>query len=107
MRDFLAVALSLEGFNVRVAPCRLSALSMLGKDLIAVVLDYNMPGMTAADFLLEVRKKYPNLRVVLTSAAVEVEELAIELELQHWLKKPFDFGSLKKVIADCAAMGAK
>jgi CheY-like chemotaxis protein len=100
-RDVLALALSMEGYNVRVAESRLAAVSMLSGELGAVLLDYNMPGMTPGEFVLRVRQSYPDLCIILMSAADKIAALAHALALQYWIAKPFDFDDLNGILRTC------
>jgi DNA-binding response OmpR family regulator len=68
--DFLVLFFSAEGYLVRVANTRETALSILQKfeapDLI--LSDLNMPGMTLDEFVTEVRRLDPQLDILLMSS---------------------------------------
>jgi two-component system, OmpR family, response regulator len=97
--DLLVVGLEAHGYAVSSAPTRDDALSIFREDLPDVILmDYRMPGLGAAEFLEDVRRKGTNTRVVLMSAEPAVRDVADKLGLEHALPKPFDYDALLKSV---------
>ena len=81
------------------------ALEMLadhvGEEIILLVSDINMPGMTGLELLPEVKRRRPNLPVFMISAYGDKDTIAIALErgANKFLTKPVDFPQLKKDIS--------
>jgi CheY-like chemotaxis protein len=92
-----------------------AALEMLedhvGDDIILLVSDINMPGMSGLDLLPEVKQRRPNLPVFMISAYGDAGTVATALErgANKFLTKPVDFPQLKQdvsaVIADARGAG--
>ena len=99
IRDMLAMAISSHGHEVKVAAHFFTALRIMTNDstIRCMLLDYNMPGMPTRSFMKQVRALYPNLPVILMTAADCVEAKARELGLGRILGKPFE-------IEDCLAL---
>jgi type II secretory ATPase GspE/PulE/Tfp pilus assembly ATPase PilB-like protein/FixJ family two-component response regulator len=60
-----------ENYRILVTPSPLEALELLAREKIHLVIsDHRMPGMTGADFLREVKQKWPEtVRIMLTGYA--------------------------------------
>lgn len=70
IREYLSEALAEEGFRVLVASSGEEALAILEKNagaIDAVILDENMPGMGGQACLVEVRRLYSNMPVIMAS----------------------------------------
>lgn len=97
-RNLLHVLLTRNGLNMEeAANCR-DAIHMLESHsdrIDAVLLDYYMPGMPAGACVRRLKaicqEKIP---IVLVTAAVDASARAQELELIHYLSKPFDVEKL-------------
>ena len=65
--------------------------------LIAILSDINMPGMDGLDLLGEVKRRYPELPVMMVTAYGDDERRrrATELGAADFLSKPIDFELLK------------
>ncbi len=66
-------------------------------DLILVLSDINMPGMTGIELLKQIRESFPHLRVFMITAYGDSKnyEEAIRLGANEFLTKPVDFKLLK------------
>ena len=66
-------------------------------NLIAILSDINMPGMDGLDLLGEVKRRYPELPVMMVTAYGDDERRrrAKELGVAECLTKPVDFALLK------------
>lgn len=96
--DFLVLFFSAEGYLVRVANTRETALSILQKfEAPDVILtDWHMPGMSIDTFVNEVRRVDPQLDILLLSAYKEVvNDKARELGLD-FIRKPPDLTDLQR-----------
>ncbi len=94
--QFLVEA-SFDGVEVRTAPSAKKALEILAQTPVeAVVTDYRMPGMDGADLVLEVRRRWPQVPVIMLTAYIDeqtkaaIEERCPGLEI---LPKPVDIDS--------------
>ncbi len=69
-------------------------------DVILVLSDINMPGLTGFDLLKFTKEKYPHLNVVMVSAYGDAENMnkASSLGASGFLVKPIDFSILKEKI---------
>src|SRR5207248_7550523 len=67
-------------------------------ELIVVLSDINMPGMDGLTLLDEVRRRFPDLPVMMVTAYGDDERRrrAIELGASEFLTKPVDFDRLKE-----------
>lgn len=83
----------------------------LGSDIILLVSDINMPGMSGLDLLPEVKARRPELPVFMISAYGDAERvrMAHERGASKFLTKPVDFLRLKQdlsaVVADVRGTG--
>jgi DNA-binding NtrC family response regulator len=92
-----------EGFAVRIVSSRDDALRFLDINLYDVVLmDLYMPGMGPKQFITEVHRRHPRSQVILVTAATIASSAAVEeLNLCHWLKKPFQPSDLVDTVRKC------
>jgi len=69
-------------------------------DLILILSDINMPGMSGLDLLTNIRNTRPDLKVFMITAYGDAEkrEQALELGATDFLTKPIDFQALKERI---------
>jgi DNA-binding response OmpR family regulator len=105
--DLLVTGLEAYGYSVKSAPTRDDALSVLKDDVPHVILmDYRMPGLSAEQFIENVRQRNTQTQVVLMSAEPQVRDMADELGLEHTLAKPFDYDVLLKTVSDASGMYA-
>lgn len=67
-------------------------------DIILIMSDINMPGMTGFELLKIVKEEFPNLKVFMVSAYGDKENIAKALEIgaDDFVPKPVDFPSLKE-----------
>ena len=99
--ELLVAGLEAHGYSVKSAPTRDDALSIFSEDLPNVILmDYRMPGLSAEEFIKDVKQKNHKAKVVLMSAEPRVADVAEELGLEHTLAKPFDYDMLLKTVDD-------
>ena len=72
----------------------------IGKEIILLVSDINMPGMTGLELLPVVKQRRPDLPVFMISAYGDQDTIATALErgANGFLTKPVDFPRLKRDI---------
>ncbi|HKD75912.1 MAG TPA: response regulator, partial [Ktedonobacterales bacterium] len=78
----------------------------VGEEIILLVSDINMPGMSGLDLLPKVKERRPHLPVFMISAYGDAERVqtALDRGASKFMTKPVDFPQLKQdvtlVIAD-------
>ena len=95
-----------EGRSGRVELCYAfsgeEALDYLRKvsppDVVCILSDINMPGITGLDLLRAVKEKYPNIRVSMITAYGDEHnyKTAMSTGAEHYFTKPIDFDQIKK-----------
>jgi two-component system response regulator (stage 0 sporulation protein F) len=67
-------------------------------DVVCILSDINMPGITGIDLLKVVKEKYPGIRVsMITAYGDELNfKTAISAGAEHYFTKPIDFDQVKK-----------
>jgi CheY-like chemotaxis protein len=77
-------------------------------EVVLVLSDINMPGMSGIELLEEIRKAWPEVGVFMITAygdnATEVK--ARDLGAEQFLTKPVNFGRLKADLTRCIEAGA-
>lgn len=73
-------------------------------EIMLILSDINMPGMSGMDLLKGVKEKRPDLPVAMITAYGDEErrELAFELGAVDFLAKPIDFPVLKSRLSEMA-----
>jgi CheY-like chemotaxis protein len=73
----------------------------VGEEIILLVSDINMPGMTGLELLPEVKQRRPDLPVFMISAYGDAERVALALDrgASKFITKPVDFPQLKQDVA--------
>jgi CheY-like chemotaxis protein len=79
----------------------------IGPELIVILSDINMPGMDGLALLGEIKRRWPELPVVIVTAYGDDERMrrARELGAAAFLSKPVDFDELKRRLAELVARG--
>ena len=69
-------------------------------DLVVVLSDINMPGMTGLELLKIIKTKYKDLRVMMVTAYGDEKNYtsAIKIGADDFLTKPVDFNMLKEKV---------
>ena len=77
-------------------------------EVLVMLSDINMPGMSGVELLEEVRKTWPNLRVFMITAygAAATETRVEELGASRFFTKPVDFSQLKTDLAHVTGAAA-
>jgi CheY-like chemotaxis protein len=73
----------------------------VGEEIILLVSDINMPGMTGLELLPVVKQRRPNLPVFMISAYGDQDTVALALQrgADKFLSKPVDFPQLKQEVS--------
>lgn len=83
----------------------------IGEEIILLVSDINMPGMTGLDLIPQVKARRPDLPVFMISAYGDPDRIktALDRGASKFITKPVDFPQLKRdvslVVADAGASG--
>ena len=67
-------------------------------DVVLVLSDINMPGMTGLELLSHIKSEFPNLRVHMVTAYDDagMQQQALESGAEGYMTKPLDFHELKR-----------
>lgn len=93
---------SKDGYEVICCNSGEQALAWLQEDPVHVmILDLRLPGMSGLEVLDEVRKSYPETKVLMISAwgTQEVRQRAEELGVLGFFDKPLNLSSIKQTIS--------
>ncbi len=107
VRNAYRRSLSLQGNEIHCAENGNEALEVLGEHDVDVVLsDISMPDMNGIELLHEIRKKQPDLPVVLVTGlpSVSTAQQAVNLGAYKYLTKPVESATLKKVVIHAAQL---
>lgn len=104
MRNMLRLCLEADGFEVEVAPNGQRALDLLDRQPADVVVtDLFMPDQDGIETILELRKRFPLVRIVAMSGWTSSEgsdylRVAREIGALETLRKPFDPQALSRLL---------
>jgi two-component system, response regulator, stage 0 sporulation protein F len=81
----------------------------LGRELIVIVSDINMPGMDGLTLLREIKQHRPELPVVMVTAYGDDGRMRVaeQLGAAAFLPKPIDFERLKERLAELVAQSGE
>jgi two-component system response regulator (stage 0 sporulation protein F) len=67
-------------------------------DVVCILSDINMPGITGLELLRVVKEKFPEIRVSMITAYGDDNNFraAMSTGAEHYFTKPIDFGRIKK-----------
>jgi DNA-binding NtrC family response regulator len=75
-----------------------------GVKVILIISDWLMPGIKGDEFLIEVNKKYPDIKGIIISGHADIEaikSLGNKINLQAYIKKPWNKMDLIEEIRKC------
>lgn len=101
LREALGITLELGGYAHRAVDCGEAALIALEQEPFGLVIsDVNMPGMDGHELLASIRKRYPQIPVLLMTAfgAVAKAVDAMRQGAVDYLVKPFEPGTLLELL---------
>ena len=69
-------------------------------DVVVVLSDINMPGMSGLDLLAAIQEDFPDLKVYMVTAYDDgqLKTTALQGGARGYLTKPIDFGTLKEEV---------
>jgi DNA-binding NtrC family response regulator len=100
-RELLEGFLKKEGFSVETVPNGRQAIEKIGADFFDIAfLDYKMPELDGLQTLREMRKRFPDLPVVMMTAYGTVETAVASMKegALDYLTKPIDLDELLLII---------
>ena len=101
IRVTFGIHLSKDGHDVRLAESGEEAMTIL-EDWTpdVVVSDILMPGMTGMDVLEEMRKRFPDVQVIMITAVptVDTASQALRSKAFDYLSKPVTAAALRRVV---------
>lgn len=73
-------------------------------DIVAILSDINMPGITGLDLLKAVKERYPEIRVSMITAYGDDQnyKTAMSTGAEHYFTKPIDFDQVKREVLNGA-----
>jgi len=100
-RELLAEALRKHGFYVEGAENLTEAKELLEKrDFNVLLLDYKLPDGDGVEFLVYLKKNYPNIPAIMLTAYASVENAvsAMKAGAFHYLAKPINLEELNLIV---------
>ncbi|HIJ94797.1 MAG TPA: sigma-54-dependent Fis family transcriptional regulator [Desulfuromonadales bacterium] len=101
MREFLAILLEREGYQVEVADSAEEALRLMGTLLFDLVIsDVNMPGLGGIELLSRIKLLTPETGVLMITAFSAAEQAveAMKLGAYDYICKPFKIEEIKQLV---------
>ena len=106
MRDFLAIMLKKEGYQVQTADNGKTALTSINKNVFDVVIsDIRLPDIGGIEILKQCKKVSPETDFILITAYATTETAvdAVKMGASDYIFKPFDIDEMKIKINQCLA----
>lgn len=110
VRRALERALRSTGFRIFTASSGLQALELLEKhEVVAVISDHLMPGMTGLELMQEVRRRFrPCVKIIVTGFMPErVAEALAAGEIDRFMTKPWENAELRSTLLGALGQGVK
>ena len=104
MRDFLAIMLKREGYQVFLAEDGKTAINSINKNVFDVVIsDIRLPDTNGIEILAHCKKVSPETDFILITAyaATETAVEAVKMGAANYIYKPFDIDELRIVVQRC------
>ena len=102
--EVLGEELEQENYNVSCTFSGKEGLSRLALDTYnLVILDYNMPEMDGYEVLVQVKKTFPTLPVMIITgdADIELQKKFVDMGANEFVKKPFEFEEFLTRVRQC------
>ncbi|HSE42257.1 MAG TPA: sigma-54 dependent transcriptional regulator, partial [Acidobacteriota bacterium] len=104
MRDFLAIMLKKEGYQVTLAENGKTALNAINKNVFDVIIsDIRLPDSDGLELLRQSKKISPDTDFILITAYASTETAveAVKIGAADYIYKPFDIEEMKIIINRC------
>lgn len=101
MREFLAILLEREGYEVVAAACAADALqAMSSSSFDLVISDVQMPGLNGIELLSRIKKESPDTAVLMITAFSAAEQAveAMKMGAYDYISKPFRNEEIKQLV---------
>lgn len=104
IQDLMEIMLEDMDFEVLKCDNQESVKELMSTEKVdIVIMDYWLSDGKADDVIIETKKKYPKVPILVVSADTNLDEVVKKLEVNDYLKKPFDiieFQSKIKELSD-------
>ncbi len=104
IQDLMEIMLEDMDFEVMKCDNQESVKELMSTEKVdIVIMDYWLSDGKADDVIIETKKKYPKVPILVVSADTNLDEVVKKLEVNDYLKKPFDiieFQSKIKELSD-------
>jgi two-component system nitrogen regulation response regulator GlnG len=106
LAENIAEVLAIDGFVTEVAASAEEALpKALSDDVVVVVTDFRLPGITGAELVVRVRRARSNVRCIVISAHTDDGTVrTAEAAGARFLAKPLDLGRLTRAVSGADGM---
>ncbi len=102
----LSIIFAALGYAIRTAPNGFSALYAITNETPDVILsDLHMPGMSGAEFLSIVRRRFPSIRVIAMSSACSGVDLSPLVAADAFYQKGTHPSFLLRIVEDMTRSG--
>ncbi|PTY01539.1 hypothetical protein DB346_12365 [Verrucomicrobia bacterium LW23] len=107
IRDILRIHMEMHGFRVEEVGRGMQVLANLHHNPDLVLLDLMMPGLKGEETLREIQRRRPNMKVIVISGRIDVEESKSGLDAFEFVAKPVDFCTLRSVVSRAMEKGGE
>lgn len=104
MRDFLAIMLKKEGYQVQLAENGKTAMTAISKNVFDVIIsDIRLPDIDGLELLKHCKKVSPDTDFILITAYASTETAveAVKMGAADYIYKPFDIDEMRIIIRRC------
>ena len=104
MRDFLAIMLKKEGYQVQLAENGKTALTAISRNVFDVIIsDIRLPDIDGLELLKHCKKVSPDTDFILITAYASTETAveAVKMGAADYIYKPFDIDEMRIIIHRC------
>jgi len=96
-----------EPYDILTADSGQQGLEILADNSVDIVIsDMRMPHMSGAEFLQQVKQRYPHTKRIIMSGYADIEAVVDAVNkggICHFISKPWDNDELKTIICDLVA----
>ena len=101
MREVVSQALSQEGYDVKAFGDGSDAIEAARQQSFDVaIVDLKMPGTSGATVIKEIKKRQPELPVVVITGSLDPKEEGLEGIFSRLLQKPFRIEELRETVEE-------